>query len=169
MYIFCPHDVTVCILLQWAAGSGISSAQQSTAQLSLVWYSRINGIQTVQLDGAHLDQTLPQHRHPAPHCWVLSPWKPYHSQGWCKRLVFVRKLDAWRRVFCCCFLKSAGLWKGLFVADLHVKAPLRPVFPTTQWNKPLRQLNLEKLPSARPHILGCVTVCLSVSAYRHSA
>lgn len=123
-------------------------------EYNLVWYPRINGVQTVQLDGAHLDQTLARYLNPAPHCWVSSPWKPSCGQGWCRKLVFVRKLGAWRLVFCCCFLKSAGLWKGLFVADLHFKAPLRPVFSTTQWNKHPRQLNLKKLPCARPHIFG---------------
>lgn len=34
-----------------------------------------------------------------------------------------------------------------------------------QWNKPLRQLNLEKLPSARPCISGSVAVGLSIRSY----
>lgn len=92
----------------WLWGQ-LRSLEHNTAQLSLI--SRTNGIETVQLDGDHLDQTLPQYLYPAPLCWVLSPWKPSCSQARRKRLVFAGKLGAWRLVFFCCLLKAAGFWK----------------------------------------------------------
>lgn len=40
-------------------------------------------IQTFQLDGAHLDETLLQWLQAAALCWVSSPWKPFCSQSCC--------------------------------------------------------------------------------------
>lgn len=111
-----------------------------------------HSIQTVQLEGAHLDQMLPLDLHPVSHCWGLSPWKPSCNHGWCKWLVFVRKLVPRWLVFCCCFSsllasEKVSLWL-IYMSRPHIDI----CFFTTEWNKPLKQLNLEKPPHCRPHI-----------------
>lgn len=111
---------------------GLSLTEHNTVEFSLIpqnkWYPNSPAGQ----DPPGSDFT--RHLHPAAHCGVLYPWKPSYSHSWCKKLVFVGKFGVWRLDLYCCFCKSTGLWKGLFVVDLHVKAPLRPMFPTIQWN-----------------------------------
>lgn len=63
--------------------------------------------------------------------------------GFCEEF---RSLDA---LFLLLF--SQVLWPlGIFLTNLHVKSPHRPVFSTTEGNKTQRQLNLENLPFAEP-------------------